>query len=92
MPSWLAFFIVVTAAAVVLQMGILLALYLQLGGVTGPLGFAASDANAAGRQLFENHGAIAGSPPVPRRRHRNACSKSGRRALASPRAGGARAP
>jgi uncharacterized protein (TIGR03437 family) len=42
-----------------------LALYQQLGGVAGPLGFAASDANAAGRQLFENHGAIAGSPALP---------------------------
>lgn len=29
MPSWLAFFVVVTAVAVVLQMGILLGLYLQ---------------------------------------------------------------
>jgi hypothetical protein len=41
-----------------------LTLFQQLGGVTGPLGFPASDANSAGRQMFENHAAIAGSPPL----------------------------
>jgi uncharacterized protein (TIGR03437 family) len=41
-----------------------LARYEQLGGVAGVLGFATSDANAAGRQLFENNYALAGSPPV----------------------------
>ncbi len=41
-----------------------LARYLELGGVVGALGFATSDANAAGRQMFENQFALAGSPPV----------------------------
>ncbi|MBI3696164.1 MAG: hypothetical protein HY238_15170 [Acidobacteria bacterium] len=41
-----------------------LARYADLGGVVGPLGFATSDSNAAGRQLFENNYALAGSPPT----------------------------
>ncbi len=41
-----------------------LARYLGLGGTAGPLGFPTSDANAAGRQLFENNFALAGSPPA----------------------------
>jgi len=41
-----------------------LARYLQTGGPAGPLGFAISDAGAALRQLFENHYALAGSPPI----------------------------
>ncbi len=41
--------------------GTLLTQYLQLGGVTGSLGYPSSDATAAGRQLFQN-GALAGNP------------------------------
>jgi uncharacterized protein (TIGR03437 family) len=41
-----------------------LARYLQTGGPAGPLGFAVSDATAAGRQLFQNNFALAGSPAV----------------------------
>src|SRR5262249_14256417 len=41
-----------------------LARFQQSGGTVGPLGFATSDANAAGRQLFANNFALAGSPPV----------------------------
>ncbi len=36
----------------------------QLGGVVGALGFATSDANQNGRQLFQNNYALAGSPPA----------------------------
>ncbi len=43
--------------------GNLLAQYLALGGPAGTLGYPVSDANAAGRQLFEN-GALAGNPPI----------------------------
>ena len=42
--------------------GALLASYLQLGGPTGALGYPVSDADAAGRQLFQNQAALAGSP------------------------------
>lgn len=41
-----------------------LAKYAELGGPAGLLGFPTADANAAGRQTFENQYALAGSPPV----------------------------
>lgn len=43
--------------------GALLAVYEAQGGVTGQLGFPASDATATGRQSFENQGALGGNPP-----------------------------
>ena len=48
-------------AAAYLVAGQILARYLDLGGPTGVLGYPIGDANAAGRQLFEN-GALAGTP------------------------------
>lgn len=42
--------------------GTILSAYLDLGGPTGTLGYPATDATAAGRQLFAG-GALAGNPP-----------------------------
>jgi uncharacterized protein (TIGR03437 family) len=44
--------------------GVTLSRYLELGGPAGPLGFPVSDANAAGRQQFENQSILFGSPPL----------------------------
>jgi len=44
--------------------GALLAAYLALGGPAGPVGYPASDATSAGRQLFAG-GALAGNPVQP---------------------------
>ncbi len=41
--------------------GAILSAYLQLGGPSGALGYPLSNANASGRQIFQN-GALAGSP------------------------------
>jgi uncharacterized protein (TIGR03437 family) len=38
--------------------------YLELGGPAGTMGFPTSDANAAGRQAFENQYLLGGSPPI----------------------------
>ncbi len=48
-------------AAAYVVTGQILARYLELGGPAGALGYPIADANAAGRQLFEN-GALAGTP------------------------------
>ncbi len=42
--------------------GAILDQYLKLGGPSGQLGYPTSDANASGRQLFENQAALAGNP------------------------------
>ncbi len=62
-PSATAYLVAVadsTGAAYVVT-GALLAQYLQLGGPAGAIGYPLTDANPAGRQMFQN-GALAGAP------------------------------
>jgi uncharacterized protein (TIGR03437 family) len=50
------------ASAAYLVSGALLTAYLTLGGPSGALGYPTTDANAAGRQMFQNSSALAGNP------------------------------
>ena len=66
-PATVGRFLVVKAdasALAYLVSGERLTRYQEMGGVVGPLGFPLADANAAGRQLFQNSFVLAGSPAV----------------------------